>query len=333
MKPMPYSHSAPIHGTPGRIVLIMALLPLLMALHGCNREAAGTDEATATASQKIVLKDALGEQIVLDGPARRVISLAPNLTEIVYAIGGGSSLVGRTAYCNYPPEALAVESIGDMLTTDYEKILSRRPDLVLMAFAGNSHANYRKLKEIGIQAFALHDTTIAGMTAAIADIGTLLGRKEEAATVNAHIHATIDSIQTLAHGPGSTPITTFIVIDRAPLMTVSWGFLVEAIRIAGGENIATGSLTAYPLYSREELLRRDPEVILVPGRSTEDIAELLRLYPEWKRLRAIRQNRIYVLPPDVILRPGPRITESVALLYQALHGANPDSLMAATLAQ
>src|SRR5690606_30415355 len=178
--------------------------------------------------------------------------------------------------------------------------VTSKPDLVLMTFAGNSYAGYRKLKELGLNAFALKDSTVNGLIATIDTVGMLLGRTADAKRVTSQLRRTIDSIANLAGAPGAGGVSTFLVVDKAPLMSASGGFLVEAIEIAGGINIAKGGATAYPLFSREELLRRDPEVILMAGQSREEVTELLKLYPEWTQLRAMRNNRIYVLPADLI---------------------------------
>lgn len=315
--------SAPMHRT---VILWMALLTVPI-LAGCGSPGNESDELAIDTTGRIALKDALGEGIVLRQPAARVIALAPNLTEMVYAVGGGNTVVGRSMYCDYPPEVLAVEPVGDMLTLNYEKILDARPDLVLMTFAGNTYASYRKLKELGLNAFVLKDSTVEGVISAIDTVGMLLGRDADATQLTTQLRHTVDSIRTLAHAPGTQPVSTFIVIDKAPLMSASGGFVVESIEIAGGDNIAKGGATAYPLFSREELLRRDPEVILVPGTSREAVAEILKIYPEWNNMRAVRNGRVYVLPADVILRPGPRIGHVIGLLYKALHGAHPDSLL------
>jgi iron complex transport system substrate-binding protein len=233
-------------------------------------------------------------------------------------------LVGRTSFCNAPLEALRVETVSDLQTPDYEKVVARRPDLVLMTFAGNISTNYHKLRDLGLQVYVIHDSTIAGSINAIDTIGTFLGKKEEATRLTTRLRGTIDSISALARG--TTPVTTFVVIDKVPLITASKGFIDEAIRLAGGENIAAGGSIAYPQYAREELLRKDPEVIIVPALSWKDVDDLIAAYPEWKRLRAVRNNRVYALPVEIISRPGPRIGEAVTLLYQALHGGDPRQL-------
>jgi iron complex transport system substrate-binding protein len=303
-------------------------LPLLLALaillqQGCGREtprpAAGRDSAAV-----FTMIDAVGEKIELRETPRRVISLAPNLTEIVFAVGAGGALVGRTSYCDYPAEALKVPVVGDMLTLNYETIISRKPDLVLMSIVGNLDANYRKLRDLGIQTVALGADSIGQAIATIDTVGMLLGHRAEAARLVGRLRGEIDSISGLA--AGKPKVTTFVVIDKSPLITVSKGFIAEAVEMAGGENIAANEATGYPKYSREELLRRNPEVLLVPGSSWSEVDDLLKAYPEWKDLRAVREKRVYLIPRDLVTRPGPRIPQGLGVLYEALHGAEPRTL-------
>lgn len=245
------------------------------------------------------------------------MSLAPNLTEILFAIGAGPAVRGRTAFCNYPPEARAVPVVSDLSTPSFERLLRIGPDVVVMTFAGNSSAAYDKLVDLELEPFAISAETIDGTLAAIDTIGRLVGRLDEAQRLGASIRRSIDSVRALtAH---RAPVSAFIVLDRAPLMTVSGGFINEALAIAGGANIAAGDPAAYPRYSREQVLRRDPEVLLVPSDTAVSAASLLASFPEWATLRAIREGRVRAIPPDIVFRPGPRLGRSVELLYRALH--------------
>jgi iron complex transport system substrate-binding protein len=303
-----------------RIGLSPALVALLLgaALTACSDRAHHSDATPADSSQRIVLTDAVGRQVSLAAPAHRIGSLAPNLTEILFAIGAGRDVVGRTAFCNYPPEASGVDVISDLSSPNYERIVRLKPDLVLMTFAGNSSAAYNRLVDLGLQPYSLAAETIPGTLAAIDTIGRLVGRRDDAQRLVARLQRSIDSVRALA---ATLPrVSAFIVLDRAPLMTVSGGFINEALEIAGGENIAAGDPSAYPRFSREEVLRRDPDVIIVPADTAVSTASLLASFPEWSRLRAVRNGRVRALPPDVIFRPGPRLGRSVELIFSALHG-------------
>jgi iron complex transport system substrate-binding protein len=296
-------------------LLLLLILPLLGG--GCRAKEPERHPSTTDTVGGITLTDFVGGRLSLRAPPSRVISLAPNITEMVFAIGAGSRLIGRTSSCNYPPEAVRIESIGDYQTLNYEKIVAMKPDLVLMTFAGNTDAGYRKLKELGIDVFALDAETLTGVINTIDTVGLLLGYREGAENLSRQLRTELDSIHQLASARPMIP--TFIVIDKSPLMTVSRGFIDEELKVAGGENIAAGAVAAYPTFSREELLRRDPEVILYPTSSAEDLQALTKLYPEWSRLRAVRNHRVYALPPDLLFRPGPRIIEGIRLIYRALH--------------
>jgi iron complex transport system substrate-binding protein len=302
----------------------MVLAVTLLLLPACQQRSGSPPAENTGAGSAITLVDAMGRSMRLDLPVRRVISTAPNLTEIAFAVGGGDRLVGRTKGCDYPPETSRIPIIGDYKVFDYEKMIALKPDLILMTFAGNEESSYRKLLNLGLKVFTLDATTIGTIVNALDTVGLLLGKKEEAAVLSARLRGEIDSIRTLAEG--KPPVSAFIVIDKSPLITVSRGFLDEAIRIAGGVNIAAGAAESYPQFSREALITADPEVILLPAGSISEIGSLLEANPDWRGLRAVRNHRVYAIPADIISRPGPRIVQGVRLIYQALHGANPDSL-------
>lgn len=304
---------------------VIPLLCSLLLLSSCGDTGKDPvlERPEAAAATAVEIRDAHGEVLRLEAPPRRIVSLAPNLTEMVYALGAGELLAGRTAYCDYPAEVAAVPVVSDIQTPDYEKILTIRPDLVLMTFAGNSEGAYRKLKDLGVPVFAFSASTVDGVIASLDTLGQLLGRQEKGMAVSGNLRRRVDSIGRIASL--LPPVSTFIVIDRAPLMTVSHGFLADAVAIAGGRNVAAGSATAYPQFSREELLRLDPDCILYPDSRPDAVTELLKLYPEWSRLRSVAGRRVYRVAPDLVGRPGPRIADGIELLYRTLH-AGADSV-------
>jgi iron complex transport system substrate-binding protein len=298
-------------------------------LASCTTAEKHPETVHSSPDSTIRLIDAVGDTVILPHSARRIVSLAPNLTEMIFAIGAGNRLIARTDNCNYPPQAASIPSIGDYQSLNYERLLSMKPDLILMTYAGNTKTSYEKLKELGLRPYVLESATLNGVIHTLDTVGILTGEKVRGAEMAHSIQSTVDSIRTLAST--SPAVETFIVIYNSPLMTVSRGFLDEALTIAGGSNIAAGAIAAYPTYNREELVRRDPEVIIMASHSFDDLADLLRMYPECKKLQAVRNNRVYILPPDIILRPGPRLQQSVLLLYQALHGADPQALLRTAL--
>ncbi len=284
-----------------------------------------TPEQKETPSSAINLQDATGHRLALDGPAQRIVSLAPNLTEMIFALGAGNRVIGRTTYADYPPEVLQVEIVGDYKTPNFERIIALKPDLVLMTIAGNEERHYKKMQDLGLNVFAMDAANVEGVINTLDTMGLLLGTPERAETLTQSLRSTIDSIKELA---ATAPlVSTFIVIDKSPLITVSSGFIAEQIEIAGGRNIAAGAVTTYPTFNREELIRLNPETIIVPAGAESDIEELLDMYPEWKELQAVQSGRIYMIPYDLIARPGPRIAQSIATLYSLLHSHKKNGFM------
>ena len=293
---------------------LILLFAIILLAAGCRKD---NDPAEASTAAAIQLVDAVGDTIRLRHPAERVVTLAPNLTEMMYAVGAGSKLVGRTAFCDYPQQALQLPIMGDMLNIEYEKILAAKPDIVLMTIAGNSQAGYDKLKELGLRPVAIDAATVQGVIRSLDTVGILVGQQHQSNELVAGLQQTLDSVKQLTARLPS--VSTFIVIDRSMLMSVSRGFIQEALVIAGGENIAAEAAAAYPVISREELLRKNPEAIILPAKTEADAESLLELYPEWRALRAVRNERVSIIHPDFILRPGPRLVEGIVRLYQLLH--------------
>ncbi len=302
-----------------RLRFLLALTALIL-LAGCGNERADGEGDDRRETGQITLSDAKGGRISLSGPAKRIVSLAPNITEILFAIGAGERVIGRTAFCDYPPSAAAVEVVGDFQRPNFERIVALHPDLVLMSAVGNLEEAYRKFGELSINAFVLEAATIEGTIEAIDTIGTITGLEPNARRISDGLRRQIDSIRSLA--AASPNVSVFVVIDKSPLISVSKGFLAEAIEIAGGDNIAKGSVAQYPTFSREEVVRRNPEVVILVSPAPNAVEEILELYPEWGTLGAVRAGKIYRVDPDLLSRPGPRIGDGIDLLFRTLHGKN-----------
>ncbi len=310
------------HCTTGRLAL---LLVVALGAASCTR----SDPSRVPAQQRpaadhpVELRDAAGNVVRFARPAERVVSLAPNLTEMICAIGARNRLIGRTRYDDYPPGVDSVPVVSDMQTPDYETILRMRPDVVLMTFAGNSQASYQKLRELGATPFCLAAADVDGVIDALDTLGRILGTAPRAENVEAALRGRLDSVRAAARS--MPPVSTFVVIDHAPLVTVARGFIDDAITAAGGRNVASSDLQTYPHYSREALLRANPDVIIIPVRPGDEPMQLVKQYPEWRQLTAWRRGRVYAVPADPLTRPGPRLVDAIETLYRALHGLRPDS--------
>lgn len=286
-----------------------------------GREGAPEVEISGSGSIDVYI-DAYGDSIPLvDAP--RIISLAPNLTEIVYALGAGDRLLARTDYCDYPPEATTVESVGTLGSYGYERIVALEPDVVLMmTFDGSSKREYDRLKELGLRPVAFAEGDLAAVIATIDSVGHVVDAAGRAEELTRPMRRRLDSIARLR--TTEEPVPVFIVIDQAPLMTVSGGFIGSMVEAAGGRNVAADNPVPYPRYSREALLIDRPEVILIPSLDTEAVTTFRERYPEVLETPAGGRGRIGTIEPNLLARPGPRILDGVVAIRRALRAAQSD---------
>ncbi|HEX2866995.1 MAG TPA: cobalamin-binding protein [Ignavibacteriales bacterium] len=264
------------------------------------------------------VKDDLGVTVPFDQVPKRIVSLAPNLTEMIYSLGMGSRLVGNTLYCTYPPEARKVAKVGDMLTIDYEKILSLKPDLILITVEGNAKDSYTKLKNLGLRVFVSNPRNFQGIKKTYADLGQIFMKRPEADSTINFWQAQYDSVTSetrrLSH-----PKCLFFVGFNPIVVAGKNTFINELLTSAGLINIAGDSPQNYPVYSREEIMKRDPDFMIMTGTSQMEQDVIKNSYPEWKSLRAVKDNRILVVDPDLYLRPGPRFIQALKDLFFKVH--------------
>ncbi len=264
------------------------------------------------------MTDDLGRRVTVPVPLHRIVSLAPNLTEIVYALGADSSLVGVTDYCDYPPQAARKPRMGGMINPNIEAVVAARPDLVLMSAEGNSRLDFEKLINLHVPVFATNPRTIDGVFKSIGDIAGLTGTTARATVLLHDLRSRRDSIVGLYRN-GLHP-RTLVVISLAPLMVAGNGsFVDEMIADAGGINVGRTGTGSYPLLSREEILRARPDCIILGSDIAIPVDQLLREYPEWKTLDAVKNGRVYSIDASIISRPGPRVIEGLEKLAELIH--------------
>ncbi len=270
-----------------------------------------------TPQLQIVIDD-LGRTVTIVQPLKRVVSLAPNITEILYAVGADSILAGVTDYCDYPPQAKQKPHMGGMINPNIETIVGASPDLVLMSVEGNSRLDYEKLEKLSIPVFAINPRTIEGVLKSILDIGKLTGTSPAAEHLVAELRSQRDSISKIYKQCQHPRI--LVIFSITPLMVAGNGsFVNELITDAGGMNLGAVGKGSYPLFSREEILRLQPDEIIL----TSDIAfspdQLIQQFPEWHTLHAIQRNTVSIIDASLISRPGPRVIKALAQLSQIIH--------------
>ncbi|GAG52585.1 unnamed protein product, partial [marine sediment metagenome] len=212
--------------------------------------------------------DALGETVVLKGPASRIVSLAPGNTEILYAIGAGDRVVGVTDYCNYPPEATRTLKVGGFSNPSLEGIVALRPDLVLAA-RFNPLALLEGLRQLGIPVFALAPGTMGEALQAVRQVGKLVGLAPSAARLEASLKARVQAVNSLVETipMSARPRVLWGRLD-APMYTAGPGsFIGSLIRLAGGANIASDAASDWIQVGLETIVARNPEVIIVSSHS------------------------------------------------------------------
>ena len=293
-------------GPPGRSSARRALVPSLVALVLGLCVAAGLG---ATAGET----------------PRRIIAHLPNLAEAAFAMGLGDRVVGVSDFVLYPPEAAAKPRVGGVIDPNFERILSLRPDLALLhSSQAELAARYRR---IGVRALLLSDASIPDVLASFREIGHVCGAPERAEALVARVQADLDAVRESARG--KRPVRTLVVVGHEPgslqnLFVAATGSFHDALlRIAGGENVIGRSPIASAKLSTEEILRRNPEAILMLyGEAPPSADETRRRVALWKPLAyldAVRNGRVYVLAADYMMIPGPRMGRIARDMEAALH--------------
>jgi iron complex transport system substrate-binding protein len=293
----------------------LACLALLLPLAACGREA---QEGASTSAAPIAVVDDAGDTLRLPAPAQRIVSLAPNATETLVAIGARPQLVGRSDY-DTGLGVDSVASVGGALDPSLERLVALRPDLVIGWNSAGANPVRDRLRELGIPVLAVRTTDTTDIYRIMGVLGRVTGRDASADSVAAAVRAQLAAVR--ASVAGRPPRTAFYVVGDEPLMTAGPGtFTVQLLELAGGRT-AFPDATGQPQYvSMEELVRRQPEVVLLPvGEGGASRVAELSTRPGWRELNAFRAGTVRVLPMDQVHRMGPGIAETARLFRDALH--------------
>jgi iron complex transport system substrate-binding protein len=269
---------------------------------------------TATAHAQIALADDAGRRIVLARPAARVVPLAPSLTEIVYAAGGGAALAGTDTHSDHPRAARALPRVGDALRIDVERVLALRPDLVLVWRHGNTGRELAQLEAAGLTLFQLEPRRLDEVPRAIERVGTLLGTEAAAREAAQKLRDELDTLRR-AHA-NAAPVRVFYQVWPSPLMTLNREHMVsDVIALCGGVNVFADLAPLVPQVSIESVVVADPQVIIAsreaPG--DDDGARREAAHPAFAawarhpRMAAVRRGHLYSIAGDHISRQGPRV--------------------------
>lgn len=267
---------------------------------------------------KNAIYDDLNNKFLLSDVPQKVISLAPNLTEIIFKLGQGNKIIGDTKYCNYPEEAKKVDKVGDMLSVNYEKIVQLDPDIIFLTVEGNNKQQYKKLQQLGYKIFVSNPRDYLGIKKTFLDIAKIFNVENTALKQIGGWDKKINSVQTAI---GKSPRkTAMFLISVNPLMAAGPNtFVNQFLVICGLKNILSNTISNYPIINREEVLKKNPDYIIVSNQNTNFISNALSIFPEWKDINAIRENNVISVNPDLFFRPGPRFAEAVQKLYSKIY--------------
>jgi iron complex transport system substrate-binding protein len=274
---------------------------------------------SAAAAADIRLTDDAGRSLSLPQPARRIISLTPHLTELLFAAGAGDRVVGTVEYSNYPEQARRIERIGDSAQLDLERIVALKPDLVLVWRDGNAQRQLEKLLQLGIPVFYNEPRRLPDIARAIGQIGLLAGT--EAAALPAARAFTARLAELRRRYSGRAPVALFFQIWDRPLLTVNGAHLIsDAIRLCGGRNVFAGLKSLTPEVSTEAVLAADPEAIVGVSAEAGQVGNL-DAWKQWPRMRAVARANLFLVDSVLISRNTPRILDGAEALCEQLDKA------------
>lgn len=295
--------------------LFLCLIVVLLApiCHGCR-----FNPAKSETNDLRTFTDGLGRKISIKPNPQRIISLAPSVTEILFALGLGDRIAGVTSYCDFPEEARSKEKIGDTLHPNLERIIALKPDLVIISTASQLEELMRRLDQLGVPVYVTNPRTVGETVASIQNIGEATGAGSRGAEIAADLRQRIDAVEMRIKGLPKPRVLYLLQTD--PLITAGRNtFINDLIKLAGGESISRDEAADYPQFSRETVIARAPEVIVAPTSHGQDFVREEDLRRDFSATPAVRTNRIIKVNSDWVDRPGPRIVDGLEQLARGLH--------------
>ncbi len=251
----------------------------------------------------------------------KIISLAPSTTEILFALGLGGQIIAVSQFCNYPPEALTKKKTGTFSDPNIEIILSLKPDIIFCTGLEQAPV-IEKLKKLNLNIYVSDPKDIEGLLKSIEEIGLLTGRQKEAASLIENMRKELEIIRKKTDSIAKDKRRkVFIEIWHDPLLTAGQGsFIDEMIAYAGGINIAHDTIRPFSCFSPEQVIKRNPDCIIIGYMNEKKSIELIKNRPGWQQISAIIHNRIYDdIDPNLFLRPGPRVILGIKKLYERIN--------------
>jgi len=302
--------------------LVFPLFALALILAGCSPTATPTPTAVPTLNPTITLTDGLDRTVTLSGPARRIVSLAPSNTEILYAIGAGAQLVGRDETSDYPIQAASLPTVGGYSGFNTETIVALHPDLVLAAGI-NTPELVASLEKLGLTVYYLSNpTTLEEMYTNLETVAKLTGHATEAAVLVDSLKKRVAAVDARILPLNSRPMVYYEIDATDPTKPYTYGpgsFGDLLIQRAGGVNIGSSLSGQFAQMSLEQLVVANPSIIVLGDSNYGTTADSLKKRPGWEGLDAVKNGQVFPFDDNLVSRPGPRLVDGLEALAKLLH--------------
>ena len=292
----------------------MLLLCALLSLISCSNTKAPHQAINETRS----VVDEAGRTVTVPVKIERIVSLAPNLTELVYAVGAGNRLVGNTTFCDYPAAAKDVAKVGDTLQPSIERILALRPQLVLVSTASQLEAFTKQLNEHQIAVYITDAGDLEGVFRSILSVGDLLNEPVAASDLVKRLRERTDQVERAV--AGRPAVSVFFQLSGQPLYTAGkTSFVTNLIQRAGGRSVTADVNEAWPRLSDEAALASRPEAIIMLSADSMGAAANTKVATALEKSPAALSGRVYQIDGELLTRPGPRLIDGLEQMAHALH--------------
>ncbi len=269
--------------------------------------------------QERLLTDEIGRKVKVSNAPKKIISLAPNITEILFALELDEEILAVTDFCDFPDAALTKTKIGGFVNPSLEMIISLNPDLVIATKDGNRRETIQRLNDLGLSVYVINPKGFDGVMMTIQHIGEVVGKRDEARNIVTMMRTKKENMLALTQFLPKPKV--FFQVGEAPMITVGREALAnDLIRLAGGRSISENEAISYPRYSIETIMFKSPEVIIISSmESKRDYLNSVKKWQNWKSIPAVKKNAIYVVDSNLVDRPSPRIGEGLETIVRMIH--------------
>lgn len=291
-----------------RSAVWVLLFSLFLLSTGCRNEI--RPETNETQTREII--DELNRKITLPQNVTRAVSLAPSLTELVFAVGAGDKLVGVTTYCNYPEAAKRIQKVGDVLKPNIENIVALKPHVVFVSTASQLEAFTKTLERQNISVFVTNPNSLEDIYKSLEKMGEIFGKQEKAEVVIENLRKRVAKV--VEKTKDAEKVKTFVQLDKSPFTIGSGSFLTDLIEKAGGISVTKDVETPYFKISKERALASNPAVIILSESPDNNAPNDV-----FKNSEAVRNGKVFKINADILSRPAPRIVDGLEQIARSLH--------------